>query len=46
VGSNDGGASWTARNSGSNEMLYSIFGTSDGKRLWVVGNDTFLDSDR
>jgi len=29
---------WTARNSGTSDDIHSIFGTSDGKRLWAVGD--------
>ena len=37
---------WNARNSGSTNSLSSIFGTSDGKRLWAVGSKgTILESD-
>ena len=37
---------WNARNSGTHNWLFSIFGTSDGKRLWAVGDDgTILESD-
>jgi photosystem II stability/assembly factor-like uncharacterized protein len=28
---------WNTRNSGTLHNLTSIFGTSDGKRLWAVG---------
>ncbi len=35
--SDDGGASWTARGSIAPGILHSIFGTSDGRRLWAVG---------
>jgi photosystem II stability/assembly factor-like uncharacterized protein len=35
-----------ARDSGTTQELTSIFGTSDGKHLWVVGqNGTILESD-
>ncbi|MFI5223852.1 MAG: WD40/YVTN/BNR-like repeat-containing protein, partial [Nitrospirales bacterium] len=37
---------WNARTSGTPNILYSIFGTSDGKRLWAVGSGgTILESD-
>lgn len=37
---------WNLRTSGTHESLRSIFGTSDGKRLWVVGwQGTILESD-
>ncbi len=40
------GKPWTARNSGSSAYLESIFGTGDGRHLWVVGvNGTILESD-
>ncbi len=29
---------WNARTSGTTNWLHSIFGTSDGKRLWAVGD--------
>ena len=45
VESVDGGASWTARSSGAPGILHSIFGTSDGQRLWAVGEvGTMLES--
>jgi photosystem II stability/assembly factor-like uncharacterized protein len=40
------GEHWIARNSGTLNDLQSIFGTSDGKRLWAVGGDgTIVRSD-
>ena len=37
---------WTARSSGTTQPLISIFGTSDGKRLWAVGErGTIIESD-
>ena len=30
---------WTVRYTGKTQILRSIFGTSDGQHLWVVGND-------
>ena len=43
--SDDGGEHWNARNSGTPNNLYSIFGTSDGKHLWAVGdNGTILEA--
>jgi len=46
VESVDGGASWTARSSSAPGILRSIFGTSDGRRLWAVGEvGTMLESD-
>jgi photosystem II stability/assembly factor-like uncharacterized protein len=45
VESDDGGASWTLRNSSAPGILYSIFGSSDGRRLWAVGEvGTMLES--
>jgi photosystem II stability/assembly factor-like uncharacterized protein len=45
--SGDGGATWTRRKSGTKEDLSSIFGTSDGKSLWVAGsNGVILTSGR
>jgi photosystem II stability/assembly factor-like uncharacterized protein len=44
--SDDGGATWTARKSGTANFLASIIGTSDGKHLWAVGlSGTILESD-
>jgi len=44
--SDDLGANWEARPSGTNATLYSIFGAGDGRRLWVVGDQgTVLESD-
>ena len=44
--SDDGGERWNPRESGTFEYLNSIFGTSDGRRLWAVGNEgTILESD-
>jgi photosystem II stability/assembly factor-like uncharacterized protein len=46
VESDDGGASWAAHRSSAPGILYSIFGTSDGRRLWAVGElGTMLESD-
>jgi photosystem II stability/assembly factor-like uncharacterized protein len=41
------GRPWTARYSGAPGYLTSIFATSDGKHLWVVGSDsgTIVESD-
>ena len=40
------GKPWTALNSGTTNDLYSISGTSDGKRLWAVGQSgTILESE-
>jgi photosystem II stability/assembly factor-like uncharacterized protein len=39
-------AQWNARKSGTQNELNSIFGTSDGNRLWAVGEEgTILESD-
>ena len=44
--SDDGGATWAARNNGTTNVLGSIIGTSDGKHLWAVGlSGTILESD-
>jgi photosystem II stability/assembly factor-like uncharacterized protein len=44
--SDDGGATWTARKSGTANILVSITGTSDGKHLWAVGfSGTIVESD-
>jgi photosystem II stability/assembly factor-like uncharacterized protein len=38
--------SWRVRNSGTTSHLYSIFGTSDGRRAWAVGEKgTITESD-
>lgn len=40
-----GAARWIVRRSGTDQNLLAIFGTSDGKRLWAVGNNgTILES--
>jgi photosystem II stability/assembly factor-like uncharacterized protein len=44
--SDDGGATWMVRNGDTSQFLSSIFGTSDGKHLWAVGqHGTILASD-
>jgi photosystem II stability/assembly factor-like uncharacterized protein len=39
IASDDKGATWTTRKSRTANPLLSIFGTSDGARLWVVGDN-------
>ena len=47
IESNDSGVTWKQRPSGVKFNLNAVFGTSDGKRLWVGGeNGTILESKR
>jgi len=46
VESDDGGTSWTTRRDNAPGILYSIFGSSDGRRLWAAGQlGTILESE-